>query len=96
MPPLEPIQAIIGGGVATVLAVGLWWIGTGRGRVGSLVDTDKATAKAEAAERLKEVQRERDEWKALAQGTTPELKRLNDLLGTAVALLLDPARRPPP
>lgn len=33
-----------------------------------------------------------DGWKVLAQGTTPELKRLNDLLETAIRLLQDPSR----
>jgi len=84
VPSVELIQGIIGGGVATVLAVGLWWLATGRGRVGTLVDKEK-----------QELKDERDGWKALAQGTTPELKRLNDLLDTAVKLLLDPSRRPP-
>jgi len=50
-------------------------------RSGPLVDAEK-----------QETKEERDEWKALAQGFTPELKRLNDLLATAVNLLLDPRR----
>jgi hypothetical protein len=53
-------------------------------RSGSLVDQEK-----------QDLKEERDEWKALAQAFTPELKRLNDLLDTAVKLLLDPSRRPP-
>lgn len=68
---------------------GLWWVASGRGRVGSLVDKDQA----EGAARYAKLEKERDDWKVLAQGTTPELKRLNDLLDTAVKLLLD--RRPP-
>jgi hypothetical protein len=53
-------------------------------RSGALVDIEK-----------QEMKEERDEWKALAQSTTPELRRLNDLLQQAVSLLIDPNRRPP-
>lgn len=87
MVPLDPIQAIIGLGVSGVLAVGIWALATGRVRVGSLVEADKA---AEAI-RLKEVKDERDSWKALAQAATIEFKRYNDLLDSAIKLLSDRA-----
>lgn len=81
LPPLDVIQAVIGGGIAGVMGVGIWWLASGRGRVGSLVD-----------KREKELIDERDAWKTLAQTIGPEIKRLNDLLDTAVKLLLDPRR----
>lgn len=43
-------------------------------------------------ERESDLEEELDAWKTLAQGSTPELKRLNDLLDAAIRLLLD--RRP--
>lgn len=81
MPPFETIQAIVGGGSAVLLGIGIWWLATGRGRVGTLVDKEK-----------QELREERDAWKALAQSVTPEIRRLNDLLDQAVQLLLN--RRP--
>lgn len=92
MPPLDPIQAIIGLGVSGVLAVGIWALGTGRVRVGSLVDKAMEVVVAQYEKRLTEVTGERNDWRTVAQGATPELKRLNDLLDTAVKLLLDPRR----
>lgn len=72
---------------AAILVIGLPFY-TGRVRVGSLVDkNDERRDKREA-----ELKEERDAALSLASGFTPELKRLNDLLGTAVNLLLDPRR----
>jgi hypothetical protein len=76
MPPLETIQTLISGGVAVVLAVGLWGFATGRVRVGSLVDL-----------REQKLTEERDAWKKLALDSTPEIKRLGDLLEQAIDLL---------
>lgn len=86
---MPPEVAVALDAVAKLGALGLALLAiygflSGRVRVGSLVD--KATD---------ELKGDRDDWKALAQDATPELKRLNDLLDTAVKLLLDPARRPP-
>lgn len=36
---------------------------------------------------LDKLTKERDEWKTLALDSTPEIKRLNDLLDTAIKLL---------
>jgi hypothetical protein len=77
----EVVQAISGLGALGFAVIAVWALATGRVRVGSLVDAEK--------------KEDRDallEWKTLAQSTTPELKRLNDLLGTAVSLLTDPRR----
>src|SRR5690348_1817321 len=72
---------------AAILVIGLPFY-TGRVRVGSLVDKSDA----QRDKRELELKEERDAALALASGFTPELKRLNDLLGTAVNLLLDPRR----
>ena len=78
MPPVEAIQAIVSGGIAVILGIGIWAFATGRIRVGSLVDREMAKKEAEC-----------EQWKALAQSFTPEQKRQNDLLATAVDIILD-------
>jgi hypothetical protein len=88
---MDLLQSVAATGALGLALIGVWALGTGRVRVGTLVDSDKV----DEDERFTKLERERDDWKALAQSTTPELKRLNDLLDTAVKLLLDPARRPP-
>lgn len=79
---------IVGAALAlAIIVIGLPFY-TGRVRVGSLVDkNDERRDKREA-----EMKEERDAALALLSGVTPEIKRLNDLLGTAVNLLLDPRR----
>lgn len=76
MPPLDAITQIIQGGVAVVLAIGIFGFVTGRVRVGSLVDKREA-----------QLIEERDAWKTLAYDSTSEIKRLSDLLEQAVDLL---------
>lgn len=76
--PLEALQAIAGGGALLITLIGAWALGTGRVRVGWLVDRQEAL-----------LMKELEQWKSLAQGATAELKRLNDLLETAVKLLLE-------
>ena len=85
----ELVQAISGLGALGFAVIAVWAFGTGRVRVGSLVDRAMADLIALFDKRLGEVTKERDDWKTLALGATPELKRLNDLLDTAVKLLLD-------
>lgn len=92
MPSLEVVQQISGLGALGLAIIAVWALATGRVRVGSLVDQATAALIALYERRLRELGEERDGWKSLAQGTTPELKRLNDLLDTAVKLLLDPRR----
>lgn len=74
--PIDAISQIIQGGVALVLAVGIFGFVTGRVRVGSLTD-----------KRETQLIEERDAWKKLALESTPEIKRLADLLEQAVELL---------
>lgn len=78
MPAPEAIQAVANLGALGLALIAIWAFATGRVRVGALVDREKA-----------ELKEERDQWRALASGTTPELKRLNDLLQTAVTLLVE-------
>jgi hypothetical protein len=65
---------------------------SGRIRVGTLVDG----AKKEADDERAKITQERDDWKSIAQAATPELRRLNDLLDTAIKLLFSTSRLPPP
>lgn len=76
MPPVDSIAEVIQGGIAVVLAIGIFGFVTGRVRVGTLVD-----------KRESQLIEERDAWKKLALDTTPEIKRLADLLEQAVELL---------
>ncbi len=85
------IDAIAKIGALGLTLLAIWGFLSGRVRVGSLVDKDEA----KRDQREAEIKKERDDWKAIAQAGTPELKRLNDLLDVAVKLLLDPNRRPP-
>lgn len=91
MPPevIALLDAATKLGALGLALIGAWALATGRVRVGSLVDKAMDFIVGQFEKRLLEVAKERDDWKALAQGTTPELKRLNDLLDTAVKLLLD-------
>jgi hypothetical protein len=82
------IDAIAKIGALGLTLLAIWGFLSGRVRVGSLVDKDEAKRDLREAE----IKKERDDWKTVAQGGTPELKRLNDLLETAVKLLLDPRR----
>jgi len=74
--PIDAISEVIQGGVALVLAVGIFGFVTGWVRVGSLVDKREA-----------QLIEERDAWKKLALDATPEIKRLGDLLEQALDLL---------
>jgi len=76
MPPLDTINTILQGGASLILAVGIFGFVTGRVRVGSLTD-----------KREQQLMEERDAWKKLALDSTPEIKRLADLLEQAVELL---------
>lgn len=78
MPSLELLDALTRLGATGLALIGIYGLVTGKVRVGWLVDRE-----------LKETRDERDAWKAMAQSGTPELKRLNDLLETAVKLLLN-------
>ncbi len=76
MPPIEVLLGAGGLAVAASAAVVALWR--------NHIEQDKATAA--------QWREERDGWKKLAQDSTPEIKRLNDLLEQAVDLLL--GRRP--
>lgn len=82
--PLDSIQTLVVGPAVALVLVIIAVIAFVQGRVRSGSQVDKDTTA---------LREERDSWKTLAQQTTPELKRLNDLLETAVKLLLD--RRTP-
>lgn len=73
MPPIEILLGAGGLAVAASAAVVALW----RDHVRRDVDT---------AAQWRE---ERDGWRKLAQDSTPEIKRLNDLLEQAVDLLLE-------
>jgi hypothetical protein len=90
----EVVQAISGLGALGFAVIAVWALATGRVRVGSLVDKAMDIVVAFFEKQYAEMKEERDGWRTLALGTTPELKRLNDLLDTAVRLLVD--RRDPP
>jgi len=90
----ELVQAISGLGALGFAIIAVWALGTGRVRVGTLVDKANDELAAMFEKRLAEVAKERDDWKTLALTATPELKRLNDLLETSVRLLM--ARDEPP
>lgn len=74
-------------GLIMALLVALWYFATGRGRVGSMVDKAIEKREAERDKREAELIAERDAWKVLAQGATPEIARLANLLESAISLL---------
>ena len=94
MPTIEVLQGIAGLGALGITLIGIWALGTGRVRVGFLVDRAMEQLIAIYEKRLAEQKEESDGWQDLAQAATPELKRLNDLLEVAVKLLLDRTPRP--
>lgn len=74
-------------GLILGLCVAVWAYATGFTRGGSQVDKDKADEAVRRDKREAELVAERDDWKTLAQGSTPEIKRLGDLLASAMDLL---------
>jgi hypothetical protein len=83
LPPPEFWQALANIGALGLSLIAVWAFATGRVRVGFLVDRA-----------MKELKEERDDWQAIAQAATPELKRLNDLLDTMVKQWLGTIRPP--
>lgn len=82
-------QIAAGGTVGLILGliVVVWALATGYARNGARVDKDAIKEAERRDKREAELVAERDGWKALAQGSTPEIKRLGDLLQSAMDLL---------
>ena len=78
MPDPAFLKSVIDLGLTGFLLIALWAFATGR-----VVPRSTLTeSKAEDAEDKEEIRKDRDEWKALAQGAVARLDKIADLLET--------------